>query len=309
MLINLYRSLKILSLAVILMVMSSNAFARAVVGYVYNQSSWNLNVYGSDDGAVFGGGASPSVALSIGANVTVNHNTQNSTNYLQINARTDGVIPEYLCFKKSKLSYADAQKQLCIEDYNNVDYRNGTTYFAVNGPEADRLWLIIGDGVPPPCNAGSVTWGVGNYCSATVTSMPSDGVVSVTNTKSGAIGSGSAVCTKGKWIINNPVCDADLPPVSNLNATKGTIQNSIEVTWSNGTTPNHQLSYRKVGDSKWITIDNVASGWTLNTSEVSEFEFMVRASNQIGYGAWSNLDKGYIRPPIYPQFISQQAHI
>ena len=145
------------------------------------------------------------------------------------------------------------------------------------------------------CSAGTITWGSGNICSASI-SAKNDGISTyLTNQYGGATGSANALCSNGSWVVNSPSCSANLAAPSAVIATDGALPGNIAITWA--AVPyasGYDIQYRKQGTPTWTTVAGVSSGWQLPTTDESTFEFQVVAKNAAGQGAWSATDTGYI---------------
>ncbi len=180
-----------------------------------------------------------------------------------------------------------------------------TFEFQVQGknPTGTGSWSSSETGfIARSCATSSLNWGAGNFCSASAAGTTSGGSRSLTNGEVGAGGTATAVCTNGTWSINpGSSCSASMVSPAALSATDGTLQGKIGVTWNPiAGADGYNVQYRKQGASTWTTVNNVSSGWQLDTSDRATFEFQVQGKNALGVGSWSATDTGFIAQTCQP---------
>lgn len=189
------------------------------------------------------------------------------------------------------------------------------TWILSPGGSAD-MWIGGGANVtlskysPPSCAAQNLTWGAGSFCSGSAATTNNGSSITITNSKSGATGSATAVCNSSAWSIGSSSCTVSLVAPVSLTATTGTVSYGINLSWGSVSgSSTYRLQYRKQGSSVWI--DAYAGSSTTYSltglSDESTFEFQVRAENTLGASAWSSVTTGYIRKLIDPLFVSQSG--
>lgn len=224
---------------------------------------------------------------------------------------TWGSVPDATSYTLSYRPQGGSWSQTTVYSPSYSHYTQSTGYFEFsvtasnsNGTSASTS-SDTGFAAPSTCAAGTVRWGGGNFCSATVSTTQPGGSVSVTNASTGAVGSGTAYCSGGNWSVSAP-CTANMAAPATIAATQGTIAGGIQVTWGSvAGASSYQLSYRKQGAPSWSVVNGVSSGYQLSTMDEAVFEFMVTATNGAGFGTQSSVVTGYVRPQIMPLFVSQ----
>lgn len=202
-----------------------------------------------------------------------------------------------------------ASDQACV-------YQNGSTTCANMLPNTTRSYSQSGSyatyevdkSTAPICPAQNVNWGTSNFCSGPVAAgVPGDSF-SVTNSTTGATGSGTASCSVAGWTVTASSCSASLNAPTGLSATKGTLTGRIDLSWSAiPGASTYRLQYRKTGVPTWTDLTSTASlthSWT-GVADPSVFEFQVRGENDVGNSEWSAIDTGFIRAALNALFISQ----
>ena len=161
---------------------------------------------------------------------------------------------------------------------------------------------------PANCGAGVVRWGTGNFCSSNATATSHSGSTLLTNTAAGAAGTSSAMCSNGSWSVSSSSCDSNLIAPAALNATDGTVQAGINVTWpASPGASSYRLQQRPKGSTTWTDLYTgtaTSYNWTgLNTEEIKEFR--MRSENILGQSDYGVIEEGYVMKFLNPLFVSQ----
>lgn len=288
------------------------AHSATMYGYLKNETPREAQVTLSNDGPVFGGGAS-------GSNFKV---ASGATGSGSLNA-TDGIRLEpyissfsigggapwstYYCFRWSTVSLADAASKTC--DSSNT-FKTGAYTSTPMSLRATVMYAILTEVPAPGCSAATLSWGASNFCTASVAATSTGGSLALSNSTSGATGTASASCSASGWSVSEAVCNSSLVTPIGLFATDAANTSSINISWGGATgASTYRLQQRKQGTSTWADLVVSAAtsyNWTGLTDD-SIFEFQVRAENAIGASAWSAVETGSIRPVLAPSFVSQSG--
>jgi len=196
------------------------------------------------------------------------------------------------------------------------DVSSADCYFILAPGTSTDMWIGGGANVtlskysPPSCAAQNLTWGAGSFCSGSAATTNNGSSITITNSKPGASGSATAVCSSSAWSISSSSCSVSLAAPASLTATAGTASYAINTSWGSVSgASTYRLQYRKQGSSVW-TDAYAGSATTYSLSgltDESTFEFQVRAENTLGSSAWSTVTTGYIRKLLNPAFVSQSG--
>ena len=286
------------------------ALSATMYGYVKNDTPAIVEVTLSNDGAVFGGGASGN-KFSVQAN-SQGSGSANLDDGLVMSpfispyvVGGNGPWSNYFCVRWSGVSFADAATKPC--ETGNI-YKTGNYPRTPFNLYLTRMYLVLSVASAPGCSATTVRWGPSNYCSAPVGAATNGAITSLTNATAGATGSASATCSNSVYVASAASCTSNLAAPTSLVASDATTINSISVSWgATAGTSTYRLQQRKTGATTWTDLyagGGTAFNWTGLTDE-SVFEFQVRSENPAGNSTWSPIELGSIRPTISPVFVSQ----
>ena len=133
-------------------------------------------------------------------------------------------------------------------------------------------WSTAVTGWAQRCAAASIGWGTANMCSGNAQTTANNGTSSLINMSTGATGTASAVCTNGAWVVGENTCLFEL----SANATDGTIEDAVNVTWAMSYTGGGSVTYDLFRDEESIAtgitpkefLDSAATRGAIHTYKV-----------------------------------------